>query len=93
MKDRILAELTVFALLLVAGVILLPGLIYLVGKAIFGDYGPGGLLGFYAGLQAEFRAGEPVVWFLLLSPYLLWQALRLTVLGFRRLRPERAARL
>ncbi len=42
------------------------------------------LVGQIAKLHGELRTGEPVVWFLMLSPYLAWQLLRLTVYGFRR---------
>jgi hypothetical protein len=35
-------------------------------------------------LLGKFIGGEPAVWFLLLSPYLLWQLCRLTIRAFRR---------
>lgn len=70
--------------LLFTGLVILPLSIYVVGNAVFGEYGAGTLWDFYADLLGKFLAGEPAVWFLLLSPYLLWQLCRLTIRGFRR---------
>jgi hypothetical protein len=83
-KNRLAREATWFAGLLLVGLVILPILIYVVGRAVFGEYGGGALGDFYAELLGEFLSGEPAVWFLLLSPYLLWQLGRLTVRGFRR---------
>jgi hypothetical protein len=83
-KDRIQREVTWFGGLLLAGLVILPLSIYMVGRAVFGDYGGGGLGDFYEELLGRLVRGEPVVWFLLLSPYLLWQLCRLTIWGFRR---------
>jgi len=83
LKERILTEVAWFAVLAFVGLTILPLAIYVVGRAVFGDYGDGGLLDFYRMLLREFLSGEPVVWFLLLSPYLLWQLARLTLRGFR----------
>jgi hypothetical protein len=85
MQNRLAKEATWLAVLLVAGLVILPVSIYLVGQAVFGEYGAGGLGDFYVHLLGKFMSGEPVVWFLLLSPYLLWQLCRLTIWGFRRL--------
>ena len=76
-------EAVLFASLLLFGLLLLPAAIYLVGQAIFGDYGGDGVAEFYGGLHRRIRDGDMVVWFLVLSPYLFWQTLRLTVLIFR----------
>ena len=84
MRNRIAREAAWLAGLLFVGLVILPISIYVVGRLIFGEYGGGGLGDFYAGLLGEFLRGEPAVWFLLLSPYLLWQLGRLTFLGFRR---------
>ena len=77
-------ELALFLILLFAGLVVLPVLIYMVGRALFGDYSGTGFSDFYQMLHGELRAGEPVVWFLMLSPYVAWQLLRLTFYGFRR---------
>jgi hypothetical protein len=83
-KNGIAREAAWFAGLLFVGLVILPILIYVVGRAVFGEYGGGALGDFYAKLLGEFLTGEPAVWFLLLSPYLLWQLGRLTVRGFHR---------
>lgn len=74
------ALLTGFLLL---GLVLLPVAIYLVGQAIFGDYGGGSFSHFYSELSSRIRAGDVAAWFLVLSPYLGWQTLRLIGLGWR----------
>ncbi|HEX5765954.1 MAG TPA: hypothetical protein VFY27_10325 [Woeseiaceae bacterium] len=84
MKNTLAREAAWFAGLLFGGLVLLPLSIYLVGKAVFGEYGAGSLGDFYADLLGKFIGGEPAVWFLLLSPYLLWQLCRLTIRAFRR---------
>ena len=70
--------------LLLAGIFILPGAIYLIGRAMFGEYGGTGFSAFYGQLHSELRSSDYSVWFLVLSPYLVWQILRLTVRVFRR---------
>ena len=65
------------------GLVLLPVAIYLVGQAIFGDYGGGTYGHFYSEMSGRIRAGDAAAWFLVLSPYLGWQPLRLIGLGWR----------
>ncbi len=65
------------------GLLILPIAIYLVGKAIFGAYGGGDFLTFYTDIHGDIRDGELVVWFLVLSPYLIWQTLRWTFRYFK----------
>ena len=81
-------EALLFAIFGLAGLLLLPGAVFLVGQAIFGDYGGGSYFDFHAGLLGRLLSGEPAVLFLLLSPYFVWQAVRL---GFRLLRQRPAA--
>ena len=76
-----IAQLLCFLLI---GVFFLPLAIYLVGGLVFGDYAGDGFGAFYGNLHSELRAGQPVVVFLLLSPYLVWMLLRLTIHMFRR---------
>jgi hypothetical protein len=83
-KRTVIRELALFLALFFTGLVILPILIYFVGRTLFGEYGGSGFTDFYQVLHGELRAGEPVVWFLMLSPYLVWQLLRLTVYGFRR---------
>jgi hypothetical protein len=65
------------------GLVLLPVAIYFVGQAIFGDYGGGSYGHFFSALSGRVRAGDAAAWFLVLSPYLGWQSLRLIALGWR----------
>jgi len=93
MKDTFAREAAWLAGLLFAGLVILPLSIFVVGKAVFGEYGAGTLGDFYMDLLGKFKGGEPAVWFLLLSPYLLWQLCRVTVWAFRRTgRPPRPTR-
>ena len=82
-RDLFVRELALFAVLFLVGLILLPLAVYLVGQFVFGDYGGGAFGSFHGALRAELGAGNPAAWFLVLSPYVVWQLLRLTVLGFR----------
>lgn len=82
-KNRLIKETALLAVLVFIGVAVLPLCIYLVGEAVFGEYGNGGFSGFFGALHRKLREGEPSVWFLLLSPYLLWQLLRLTLWASR----------
>ena len=77
---------------LLIGVFFLPLAIYLVGGLVFGEYAGAGFGAFYGNLHSELRAGQPVVVFLLLSPYIVWMLLRFTIYLFRRsLARDRAA--
>lgn len=68
---------------LLAGILLLPALVYAIGFVIFGPY-PDGLPGFYGEIWGALAAGNPGTWFLALSPYLVVTAARLTWRGVRR---------
>ncbi len=83
-KNRLVKEATLLAVLGFFGFALLPVCIYFVGQAVFGEYA-GGLGSFFGALHRELREGELGAWFLLFSPYLLWQFLRLTFGTFRHL--------
>ncbi len=74
-------------LLVFAGLLLVPIAIYLVGSEIFGVYAGNGFGDFYRNIYGELRDGQTVVIFLLFSPYLVWQQLRLTFYLFRRMAP------
>ena len=65
------------------GIVVLPFAVYVVGQAIFGDYGAQGYWQFFSDLGSRIRSGEGAAWFLVLSPYLGWQTLRLIALGWR----------
>ena len=76
-------EAAAFAGFLLCGLVLLPVLIWFVGKAVFGAYGGAGFAEFYGMLSGKIRSGDLAAWFLVLSPWLAWQVLRLTLLGWR----------
>jgi hypothetical protein len=85
-RDIIRKESALFLMLLLTGLFFLPVVIYIIGNAVFGAYEGSGFMDFYGTLHSELRAGQRVVWFLMLSPYIVWQLSRLTAWGFRRLR-------
>ena len=72
-----------FSTLLFFGLVVLPIAIWFVGKAVFGAYGGTGYMDFFGTLSGKIRAGDTVAWFLVLSPYLVWQIVRLTAFGWR----------
>jgi hypothetical protein len=76
-------EAGLFVGFLFLGLIVMPLAIYFVGQTIFGDYGGQGYGQFFADLSGRIRSGDTVAWFLVLSPYLGWQTLRLMLLGWR----------
>ena len=82
-KLRAKKESILFLWMLLGGLFLLPIAVYVVGRLLFGEYGGTGFSAFYGMLHSELRSGAPSVWFLVLSPYLIWQLLRLTLRAFR----------
>ena len=65
------------------GLLILPVLVFIVGQVIFGEFAGGGLGAFFADIHRMLRSGNVVVWFLVLSPYLIIQTLRLSIGLFR----------
>lgn len=76
-------EAALFAGFLFLGLVVLPVVIWFVGKAVFGAYGGAGFADYYGTLSGKIRSGDLVAWFLVLSPWLAWQTLRLAILGWR----------
>ena len=76
-------ELGLLAVLLFFGLVLMPIAIFVVGQSIFGAYGGQGYVDFFGTLSAKIRGGDTVAWFLVLSPYLIWQCLRLMFMAWR----------
>lgn len=76
-------EAALFIGLLFFGLVIMPIGIWFVGKAVFGAYGGAGYVDFFGNLSAKIRAGDTVAWFLVLSPWLVWQVLRLAVAAWR----------
>lgn len=65
------------------GLVLMPIAIFWIGQSLFGAYGGQGYGDFFGTLSLKIRTGDRVAWFLVLSPYLAWQCLRLTALAWR----------
>jgi len=76
-------EAGLFVGFLFLGLIVMPVAIYFVGHSIFGAYGGQGYAQFFADLSGRVRSCDGVAWFLVLSPYLGWQTLRLMRFGWR----------
>ena len=70
-------------ILIVAGLSVLPLLIWLIGSSVFGAYAGDGFAGFYSDLTGRLGSGGVVAWFLVLSPLLGVSILRLTLFAFR----------
>lgn len=83
LRTGIRKELALLTGLLFFGLVLMPIGIFVIGQAIFGAYGGHGYGDFFGTLSAKLRSGDIVAWFLVLSPYLLWQILRLMALAWR----------
>lgn len=75
------------AMLLIAflfvGLVLLPVAVWFVGHVVFGAYEGAGYAEFYGMLSGKIRSGDVGAWFLVLSPWLVVQCLRLMALGWR----------
>lgn len=86
--SRLKKESILFGLLLLGGLLLLPVAIFLVGNSVFGDYGDGGIMDFYSALFARLASADLTAFFLVLSPYLVIQTLRLAVGALRWQKPQ-----
>ena len=82
-KQVVLKESALFLGLFFLGFVLLPISIYWVGQDVLGDFGGHGYADFFGSLSAKIRAGDAIAWFFVLSPYLAWQTLRLTLFAWR----------
>ena len=76
-------EAALFAGLLFVGLVFLPICIWFLGNAVFGTYAGAGYWDFFGMLSGKIRSGNPVAWFLILSPWLVWQCVRLIAFGWR----------
>ena len=65
------------------GLVLLPVAVWFVGHAVFGAYEGAGYTAFFGMLSGKIRSGDAVAWFLVLSPWLVLQCVRLMALGWR----------
>jgi len=82
-RQRITAEAGLLFGLLFVGIVLVPIAIFLVGDAVFGEYGGKGYNYFFGTLSGKIRDGDQVAWFLVLSPYLTIFVFRLMAWGWR----------
>ena len=83
LRKQATKEAALFAGLLFIGLVVVPIIIYKVGQTVFGTYGGVGFADFFGTLNAKIRGGDTVAWFLVLSPYLGWQCLRLMAFFWR----------
>ena len=70
--------------LLFVGLVLLPIAVWFVGSVVFGAYEGDGYMAFFGMLSGKVRNGDLDAWFLVLSPWLVVQCVRLMVLGWRK---------
>lgn len=78
-------ELALLAVLLFFGIAILPIAVWFVGDVVFGTYEGGGYAGFFGILGGKLRSGDPAAWFLVASPWLGVQVIRLAALGWRQI--------
>lgn len=91
LKKTLKRESALLLMLLLLGLVLMPIAIYVIGRDLFGPYGGAGYGEFFNLLSGKVRSGDRVAWFLVFSPYLALQTLRLTLYGWRRTKSERIA--
>ena len=65
------------------GLVLMPIAIYAVGQIVFGVFAGVGYWDFFANLSRKVRDGNLVAIFLIASPYIGWQIVRLSALAWR----------
>lgn len=82
-KQRFLKETALFVGLLFLGFIIAPIAIYLLAPHVLGEFGGAGYGDFFSSLSARIRGGDLAAWFFVLSPWLVWQVLRLTAFAWR----------
>lgn len=83
LKQIALKELALFLALLFFGFVVAPIVIYAVGQNLLGQFGGYGYGDFFSTLSTKIRSGDATAWFFILSPYLVWQMLRLTLHAWR----------
>ena len=76
-------ETALFLVLFLFGLVVLPICIWFTGKIVFGAYDGNGYGDFFGVLSARIRSFDPFAWFLVLSPWLVFQMARLMLLGWR----------
>jgi hypothetical protein len=84
LKQKILRETALFVGLLFLGLVVAPIAIYIIGPHLLGEFGGHGYGDFFGTLSGKIRSGDLTAWFFVLSPWFVWQVLRLTLYGWRR---------
>jgi hypothetical protein len=82
-KQTALKEAALLFGLLFLGFVIMPIAIFWIGPYVLGEFGGYGYSDFFGGLSARIRSGDFVAWLFVLSPYLVWQILRITLFAFR----------
>ena len=90
-KQTALKETALLLGLLFLGFVIMPISIYGSGPRVLGEFGGHGYSDFFGTLSARIRSGDLVAWFFVLSPYLVWQILRITLFAFRASSGEKRA--
>ena len=90
-KQTALKETALLIGLLFIGFVIMPIAIFWIGPRVLGEFGGYGYSDFFGGLSARIRGGDLVAWFFVLSPYLVWQILRITLFAFRASSGEKRA--
>jgi hypothetical protein len=83
LKKRLQKEVFLITGLMFVGLVLMPFAIFWVGQSVFGEYAGAGYGDFFGSLSEKIRRGDWVAWFLVLSPYLVWQCFRLAGAAWR----------
>lgn len=69
--------------MLFLGFVILPIAVWFVGNLVFGAYGGTGYGDFFGRLSGKILSGNIGTWFLVLSPWIGLQVLRLALAGWR----------
>lgn len=83
-RETVTRELALFTMLLLAGLVVAPAVLYWMAQFLLGEFGGNGFGDFFGSLSTRVRSGDLSAWFFVLSPYIAWQVLRLTAWGWRR---------
>ena len=86
-KRLAIRELAIFTGLLFLGLVIVPVAVYQVGESVFGNYGGAGYGDFFRRLSGKVRELDVMAWFLVLSPWLGVQILRMAAYVWRATRP------
>ena len=83
LRQLITKEMALICCFLFFGLLILPIIIYSVGELVFDNYAGHGYGDFFDAISKKVRNGNYVAWLLVMSPYIGWQSLRLTLYLWR----------